>query len=76
MEVIEGGKKPFAPGDVVAMKSGGMPMTIMAVRETDGYDVADLRWMATAERIASATVPIVCLQAYTAAPQQRQQGGV
>ena len=34
--VITGGPAPFAPGDVVTLKSGGAPMTVDAVNPEQG----------------------------------------
>jgi uncharacterized protein YodC (DUF2158 family) len=54
---------PFEPGDVVFLKSGGLPMTVAAVEE----DSVECIWIGEDGELFRETVPSVTL---TAAPDE------
>jgi uncharacterized protein YodC (DUF2158 family) len=54
----------FQPGDVVRLKSGGLPMTVVSPR---GPDV-EVVWLHTDGAIESAAVPAACLMAVQSPP--------
>ena len=49
----------FAPGDVVVLKSGGLPLTVVAVEE----DSVECLWLAEDGSLQRETIPAPALQA-------------